>query len=95
MSGQLSNLYLGQVVYALCGITSLACTVLLFNRYKKARVGLLFWSAVAFLAFTITNVLLFVDLVLVPDMDLSLLRNSITLAGTLVMVYGLIRESAG
>jgi hydrogenase/urease accessory protein HupE len=84
---------MGQIVYFLCAITSLGCTVLLINRYRKARIGLLFWSAVAFLAFTITNILLFIDLVLVPNMDLSVIRNVITLGGVLVMVYGLIREA--
>jgi hypothetical protein len=84
---------MGHIVYVLCAVTSLGCTILLINRYRKARLGLLFWSACAFLAFTMTNVLLFIDLVMVPDRDLSLLRNLITLTGVLVMVYGLITEA--
>lgn len=84
---------MGQIVYVLCAVTSLGCTILLINRYRKARISLLFWSAVAFLAFTITNILLFVDLVMVRGVDLSVIRNSITLAGVLVMVYGLVTEA--
>jgi hypothetical protein len=87
-----SNL-LAQIVYILCGLTSLSCTLLLFGRYRKTRVDLLFWSAIGFFAFTITNVLLYVDLVMVPDMDLAILRNSITLVGTTLLLYGLIRNS--
>lgn len=83
---------MGMTVYILCALTSLACTVLLMGRYQKTRVSLLFWSAVAFLAFTITNVLLFVDLVVVPDMPLGLIRNCITLAGVVVLLYGLIHD---
>jgi len=83
----------GQIVYLLCALTSMGCTVLLTTRYQKTRVGLLFWSGLAFFAFTITNVLLFVDLVMVPDADLSLWRNGFTFAGVIVLLYGLIRNN--
>ena len=83
---------MGIAVYTLCGITSLACTILLLGRFRKTKVSLLFWSAVAFLAFTITNVLLFVDFALVPGFDLSLARSCFTLLGVLVLLYGLIRD---
>ena len=83
---------MGVAVYILCALTSLACTVLLMGRYQKTRVSLLFWSAVAFLAFTVTNILLFVDLVLVPDLPLGLIRNTITLTGVIVLLYGLIHD---
>ena len=82
----------GQVVYILCGLTSLGCMLLLFNRYRHTRVELLLWSALAFLCFTITNILLFVDLVIFPTtVDLSFLRNLITFGGVLVLLYGLIK----
>jgi hydrogenase/urease accessory protein HupE len=84
---------MGQTVYILCALTSLGCTVLLTGRYRKTRVQLLFWSALAFLAFTITNVLLFVDLVLVPDVDLVIVRNAVTLGGVLILLYGLIHNN--
>ena len=53
---------MGQIVYILCALTSLGCTWLLIGRYRKSRVDLLFWSAIAFLLLTVTNVLLFIDL---------------------------------
>jgi hypothetical protein len=84
---------IGQIVYILCALTSLGCTVLLIGRYRKTRVDLLFWSALAFLAFTVTNVLLFVDLVVVPDVDLVIARNGFTFVGVLVLLYGLIRNN--
>ncbi len=83
----------GQVIYLLCGLTSLGCTVLLIGRYRKSRADLLFWSAAAFLAFTGTNILLFVDLVIVPTIDLSVVRNSINMLGVLVLLLGLIKNS--
>ena len=82
-----------QLVYILCGITSLACASLLFRQYRRTRAGLLFWSTLCFVCFAATNILLFVDLVVFPEVDLSVMRNEITLAGMLMLLYGLIRES--
>jgi hypothetical protein len=84
----------GQIVYILCGLTSLGCTVLLFGRYRQTRVKLLFWSALAFLAFTVTNVLLFVDLVIFPSWDLAVWRNAWTLAGVMVLLGALIHDNS-
>jgi len=86
---------MGQAVYILCALTSLGCTLLLIGRYRKTRVDLLFWSAIAFLLLTATNVLLFVDLVILgAGVDLTLIRNGSTLLGTILLLYGLIRNNS-
>lgn len=82
---------MAQLVYILCGIMSLACAILLFRQYRRSGTGLLFWSTACFVCFALTNVLLFVDLVMFPEVDLSVLRSSVTLAGMLMLLYGLIR----
>jgi hypothetical protein len=85
---------MGYIVYILCALTSLGCTVLLINRYRKSRVDLLFWSAVSFLLLTMTNILLVVDLVLLPKtVDLSIYRNLAALLAVSVQLYGLIRNN--
>lgn len=84
---------MAQTVYILCGITSLACAVLLFRQYRRTTGGLLFWSTLCFVCLAATNILLFIDLVVLPQIDLSPLRSSLTLAGMLMLLYGLIRES--
>ncbi|MGZ8921637.1 MAG: DUF5985 family protein [Limisphaerales bacterium] len=85
---------MGHAVYILCALTSLGCTLLLIGRYRKTRVDLLFWSAVTFFLLTITNILLFVDLVILgAGFDLSLFRNGSTLIGMMVLLYGLIRNN--
>ena len=85
---------MGEIVYILCALTCLGCTGLLIGRYRKTRADLLFWSAIAFLLISVTNVLLFVDLVIMgPQTDLSLYRNGATLLGTIVMLYGLIKNN--
>lgn len=84
---------MAQTVYILCGLTSLACALLLFRQYRRTKGGLLLWSTLSFACLGFTNVLLFVDLVLLPEIDLSVIRSAITLIGMLMMLYGLIRES--
>jgi hypothetical protein len=79
--------------YVLCAITAFICGLLLLRSYRQKRVGLLLWCGIFFLALTVENVLLFVDLVMLPQMDLSLLRNSIPLIGVSALLYGLIMET--
>ena len=82
---------MAEVVYVLCALTSVTCTVLLFRGYRRTRLALLFWSSAGFLAFALANILLFVDLVVLPDYDLLIWRQAITLAGVILLLYGLIR----
>lgn len=81
------------VVYALCGLTALACGVLLFRGYRRSKIRLLLWSALFFLTLAAENGILFIDLRVMPLVDLSLIRNSIALTGTCVLIYGLIWDS--
>jgi hypothetical protein len=80
-------------VYLLCAITSLVCTVLLFRSMGKGGTDLIMWSALCFLALTGANILLFVDLVMVPNFDLSLWRTAIVFSGGSLLLFGLIRSS--
>jgi hypothetical protein len=79
-----------QAVYLACALTSFVCAALLLRGYLQGRARLLLWSSLAFVAFAFNNGLLFVDLVMVPDVDFSLLRAVLSLAGALVLVFGLI-----
>jgi hypothetical protein len=79
-------------VYILSALISLACAVLLLRSYVQARTGLLLWAAVCFLGLTLNNTLLFVDKVVVTDVDLSLWRTIPALAGMLALVVGLLWE---
>jgi hypothetical protein len=81
-----------QVVYLLCALTSFACAWLLLRGYRRSRTRLLLWSSLSFAAFTANNALLFIDLVLVPDVDLSLVRASFSLLGVMILVGGLVWE---
>lgn len=83
---------IAKIVYLLCALTSLCCMGLLMRHYFRTRLPLLFWSGLAFLLFALANIILFVDFVIIPDGDLAIWRNGATLAGVVVLLYGLIRS---
>ncbi len=84
---------MAELVYLRCAATSVLCAVLLWNGYRASRTRLLFWSSVGFAGLAVNNVLLFVDLVMIPSMDLTLLRTSVAAAAMLVLCLGLVWES--
>jgi predicted membrane-bound mannosyltransferase len=84
-----------EVIYLLCAATSLMAAALLFRHHRTRRTPLLFWTAVAFFGLAVSNVLLYIDLAVLTDVNLTLAR---TLAGAIAMVallFGLIRGSRG
>lgn len=84
---------MAEAVYVLCALTSLACTALLLRSYAETRVRLLLWSGVCFAGLALNNVILFVDKVVAPDVDLSLVRLLPAFAGVCALLFGLIWES--
>jgi hypothetical protein len=80
-------------VYIFVTVVTLLCCFLLFRAYLRVRLRLLLWSAICFAGLTIANGLVFVDLVLVPDVDLYAMRLAVAAAAMAVLVYGLIWES--
>lgn len=80
-------------VYVLCAATSLACAALLLRGYWQNRLRLLLWSGLCFVGLGIDNVILFLDLVILPDLDLSLWRRLAALGGLSILLYGLIWDA--
>jgi hypothetical protein len=81
------------VLYSLALLTSLACTILLFRGYGRRRFRLLMWSALCFAGLTVNNVILFVDLVVFPTIDLRLPRLLAALVGIMFMLYAFVWET--
>jgi hypothetical protein len=84
---------LATTIYALCGLTSLVCAVLLLRAWARSRVRLLLWSGLCFTGLAINNIVLFVDVRVVPDTDLSVVRTLPALIGVAILIYGLVWES--
>jgi hypothetical protein len=83
---------MAELVYVLCALTSVVCAVLLLRGYRSSRTGLLLWSSLCFVGLALNNLLLLLDLFLVPDVDLGLWRSGTALASVGVLLFGLIWE---
>jgi hypothetical protein len=83
---------MASVVYVLCALTSLAVAGLLVRGYLRSRARLLLWSALCFVFLALNNVLLVVDLEVVPAVDLSIWRGWPVLIGLALLIFGLVWE---
>jgi hypothetical protein len=84
---------MASVVYALCALTSGLCALLLWRAYRASRARLLLWSSLSFIGLACNNLLLFIDLVVVPTVDLSLYRSLLAAVSVMVLLLGLIWDS--
>ncbi len=81
------------LIYSLCALTAIACTVLLWRSWRSSRHRLLFWSALCFGALSVNNVLLVLDRVVFPmEVDLFNWRLVAALAAVMLLLFGLIWE---
>jgi hypothetical protein len=81
------------LVYILCAATSGLCAVLLYRGYRSSGARLLFWSCVCFIGLALNNILLIVDMQLVPMTDLSAWRLVPAVLGVAALLYGLVWET--
>lgn len=82
--------YFPAAVYTLCFLTGAACALLLARSYRRTGARLLLWSALCFLLLAINNLVVIVDLLVLPDMDFRLVRHGLALAGVGVLLFGFI-----
>lgn len=80
------------MVYILCAATSFLCAVLLLRSYWKTRVRLLLWSGLCFVGLTLDNALLYVDLVVLPDVPLGTWRRLPGFVSISLLIFGLVWE---
>jgi hypothetical protein len=80
-------------VYILCAGTALLCAALLLRGYRNSGARLLLWCGLFFVAMTVENVILFIDLEILTD-QVSLLayRRAVALLGAIILIYGLSNE---
>ena len=81
-------------VYLLCVLTSAFCAALLFREYRRTGARLLLWSSLSFVGWAANNALVFTDLVVLPAIDLSVVRALVAVAAVSLLLYGLIWDAA-
>jgi hydrogenase/urease accessory protein HupE len=80
-------------IYSLCTLTALLCAYLLLQAYRRGGYRLLLWSGLCFAGLTVNNILLVIDKILLPLVDLSILRTLVSLAAMTILLYGLIWDT--
>jgi hypothetical protein len=81
------------IVYILCAVTSLICSLMLLRGFASSGVRLLLWSGLCFAGLAIENVILYVDVIIIPDVDISLIRRIPGLIAMLLLLYGLVWDA--
>jgi hypothetical protein len=82
------------VIYLLCLAASVGCAWLLARSYLRSRSRLLLWSAVCFLLIAVNNLLVVVDLLILPTtVDLVPWRRLASLSAVSVLLFGFIWET--
>jgi uncharacterized protein DUF5985 len=84
---------MASTVYVLTTLISGLCALLLLRGYARTASRLLLWSGLCFVGLTADNALLFVDVVVVPDVSLEVWRGLPALAGLAALLYGVIWET--
>jgi hypothetical protein len=83
---------LATTVYALCLVTSAVCGWLLVRSFLRNRTRLLLWSAACFVLLAVNNLLVVIDLVFLPAVDLSPFRVIASLAASSTLLFGFVWE---
>jgi hypothetical protein len=83
---------LANILYFVCLLTSISCTLLLLRGYRRTGMRLLLWSGICFICLSLGNLILCVDVQL-PDVDLHVYRLGMSLAAGLVLMFGFIWEA--
>jgi hypothetical protein len=74
-------------------LIALFCGLLLARGYRQSRRRLLLWSSICFLGLSLNSALIFVDLVLLPNTDLHIVRRAVVAVSMIVLIFGLVWDS--
>ncbi|HTU09630.1 MAG TPA: DUF5985 family protein [Allosphingosinicella sp.] len=77
-------------VYLLCFLTAAACALLLLRTYRRTRMRLLLWSALCFLFLAGNSLVVILDMLVLPDVNLALVRHLFSLAAVGVLLFGFV-----
>ena len=80
------------IVYFLCFLGSTLCFYLLLSGFRRQRERLLLWSSLCFGLLALNNLLVFTDIIVLPDANLLPFRSLTALAAVALLLYGFIWE---
>jgi hypothetical protein len=79
-------------VYILGCLLSLVCGGLLLRGFAQGNRRLLLWSGICFLGLSVSNFLVFLDLIVFPDVNLYRWRLITAAISMLLLIWGLVWE---
>ncbi|MEP7006622.1 MAG: DUF5985 family protein [Sphingomonas bacterium] len=82
--------FLPTLVYVLCFATSSLCAILLARSYQRSGARLLLWSSLSFGLLAANNSIVILDLILLPSIDLRMVRYAFSLAAVCLLLFGFI-----
>lgn len=77
-------------VFLLCFLTGSVCAFLLARSYTRTGMRLLLWSALCFGFLAANSFVVIIDMLVIPNGDLTLIRNGLSFAGVSVLLFGFI-----
>jgi hypothetical protein len=80
------------ILYLLCFLTSLFCCLLLIKSFRRSRSRILLWSATCFVLMALNNLLVIIDLIFLPTVDLSPIRIATLFFAVSTLLVGFIWE---
>jgi hypothetical protein len=89
----MTGMSLLESVYILSLVTCIGCAALLARSYVQTGARLLMWSAVCFALLSLNNLLVVVDLIVLPESNLVPLRHAAALSAVSVLLIGFIWEA--
>ncbi len=81
------------IVYVLCFLTSSACAWLLGRSYRASHARLLLWSSICFGFLAANNLVLILDFVILPTVDLRIVRLLLALAAVGSLIWGFVWDT--
>jgi hypothetical protein len=80
-------------IYLLCLATSAACAALLVRQYRASRARLLLWSALCFVLLALNNLILVIDVLVLPAVDLIPFRQIASFSAVAILLFGFIWDA--
>jgi hypothetical protein len=83
---------MAELIYGLCTILSLAIAVMLWRQQRRLPTRMIYWTALCFSGLALSNLVLVLDKLVFPELDLRVLRHSISLLSIGLLLFGLVYE---
>ena len=83
---------MAELIYGLCTILSMAVAVMLWRQHRRMPTRMIYWTALCFTGLALSNLVLVLDKLVFPGLDLRVLRHSISLLSIGLLLFGLVYE---